>query len=85
MSYERRSIRPGRRQEYEALITVKLNGRNTGFEASPTVTALLDSLNISAQQVAVAVNGEVLPRDRWAMTEIRDGDAVEIVRAVGGG
>lgn len=71
--------------EYWTLITVKLNGRNTGFRGSPTVIALLDSLNISAQQVAVAVNGEVLPRDAWARTEIRDGDAVEIVRAVGGG
>ena len=70
---------------YAALITVKLNGKNTGFQGSPTVTALLDSLNINAQQIAVAVNGEVLPRDAWARTEIRDGDAVEIVRAVGGG
>ena len=71
--------------EIRALITVKLNGKNTGFQGSPTVIALLDSLNINAQQVAVAVNGEVLPRDAWASTEIRDGDAVEIVRAVGGG
>ena len=64
---------------------MQLNGKNTGFQGLTTVAALLDSLNISAQQVAVAVNGEVLPRDAWARTEIRDGDAVEIVRAVGGG
>jgi thiamine biosynthesis protein ThiS len=68
-----------------ALITIKVNGKNTMFEGSPTVTALLDSLNINAQQVAVAISGEVLPRDSWATTEVRDGDAVEIVRAVGGG
>jgi sulfur carrier protein len=68
-----------------ALVSIKLNGKNTGFQGSPTVTALLDSLNINAQQVAVAINGEVLPRDAWARTELRDGDAVEIVRAVGGG
>jgi len=67
------------------LITVKLNGKDTGFQGSPTVTSLLDSLNINAQQVAVAVNSEVVPRETWARTEIRDGDAVEIVRAVGGG
>jgi sulfur carrier protein len=71
--------------EYGAVITVKLNGKNKAFQGSPTVTALLHSLNISASQVAVAVNGEVLPRDTWAMTELRDGDSVEIVRAVGGG
>ena len=67
------------------MITVKLNGKNTGFQGSPTVTSLLDSLNINALQVAVAINGEVLPRGAWARTEIRDGDTVEIVRAVGGG
>ena len=68
-----------------ALVSIKLNGKNTEFQGSPTVTALLDSLNINPQQVAVAVNGDVLPRDAWATTALRDGDSVEIVRAVGGG
>jgi thiamine biosynthesis protein ThiS len=67
------------------VITVKLNGKNKTFQGSPTVTSLLHSLNISAPQVAVAVNGEVLPRDTWAKTELRDGESVDIVRAVGGG
>ena len=49
------------------------------------MSGLLDCLNINAPQVAVAINGEVLPRDSWAQTEIRPGDTVEIVRAVGGG
>jgi sulfur carrier protein len=67
------------------VITVKLNGKKTTFSGALTVTGLLHSLNINAQQIAVATNGEVLPRDAWATTEIRDGDSVEIVRAVGGG
>jgi sulfur carrier protein len=67
------------------LVSIKVNGKNTRFQGVPTVTSLLDSLNINAQQVAVAVNGEVLSRDAWAQTELRDGDAIEIVRAVGGG
>ena len=37
------------------MITIKLNGKNTEFAASITVSALLDCLNISAQQVAVPV------------------------------
>ncbi|TMF03114.1 MAG: sulfur carrier protein ThiS, partial [Chloroflexi bacterium] len=40
---------------------------------------------INAPQVAVAINGEVLPRDSWSQTEVRAGDTVEVVRAVGGG
>jgi sulfur carrier protein len=35
--------------------------------------------------VAVAVNGEVVPRSERASRPLRDGDKVEIIRAVGGG
>ena len=67
------------------MIRVTLNGKNTEIQGSLTVSALLDSLNINAQQVAVAINGEVLPRDLWAEAEIQAGDTIEIVRAAGGG
>jgi sulfur carrier protein len=67
------------------LIVIELNGKKAEVQASQSVSGLLDCLNINAPQVAVAINGEVVPRDQWAQTEIRAGDAVEIVRAVGGG
>lgn len=35
--------------------------------------------------VAVAVNAEVVPRNRWAEVTIHDGDDVEILTAVQGG
>lgn len=38
-----------------------------------------------ASGIAVAVNGEVLPRVRWSVTLLADGDVVEIVTAVQGG
>jgi len=67
------------------LIDIKVNGKNIAIESSQSVYHLLDCLNINAPQVAVAINGEVLPRDSWSQTEVRAGDTVEIVRAVGGG
>jgi sulfur carrier protein len=67
------------------LIAIKLNGKKTEIQGSQSVSGLLDCLNINAPQVAVAINGEVLSRDSWSQTEIRAGDTVEIVRAVGGG
>ena len=67
------------------MIAIKLNGKKTEIEGSQSVSGLLDCLNINAPQVAVAINGEVVPRGTWAQTEIRAGDSVEIVRAVGGG
>ena len=67
------------------MIAIKLNGKKTEIQGSLSVFGLLDCLNINAPHVAVAINGEVLPRGSWAQTEIRAGDSVEIVRAVGGG
>ncbi|KQT11685.1 thiamine biosynthesis protein ThiS [Methylobacterium sp. Leaf399] len=39
----------------------------------------------SAQGVAIALNGRVVPRRDWERTPLGDGDRVEIVRAMQGG
>ena len=67
------------------MITVTVNGKPRELEGSLGVTALLKILDINPKQVAVAVNGEVVPRSEWPRAAVGDGDAVEIVRAVGGG
>ncbi len=67
------------------MITISLNGKPRQLERAATVAALLQVLDINPQRVAVALNGEVVPRDRWAEATIADGDTVEVVRAVGGG
>lgn len=67
------------------MVVIRLNGKSHDLQARTNVTGLLASLNINPRQVAVAVNGEVVPRDTWADAKVGEGDAVEIVRAVGGG
>jgi sulfur carrier protein len=67
------------------VITITLNGRAQAIEPPENITALLQSLNVNPKQVAVAVNGEVVRRTDWPITTVTEGDAVEIVRAVGGG
>jgi sulfur carrier protein len=64
---------------------ITLNGRPHDLEGSDTIIKFLESLGINPRQVAVAINGEVVPRDAWPQTKISEGDTVEIVRAVGGG
>ncbi|MDR7037874.1 sulfur carrier protein [Methylobacterium sp. BE186] len=39
----------------------------------------------SPQGIAIALNGRVVRRKDWAETPIREGDRVEIVRAMQGG
>ncbi len=67
------------------MISVTVNSKPRQLEGPLSVTAFLKVIDISARQVAVALNGEVVPRGDWARVTIGDGDAVEVVRAVGGG
>lgn len=63
-----------------------LNGEQKPY-VQQTVYELLQSNGIDPEKhgVAVAVNGEVLPRTSWKTTVINPGDRVEIVTAVAGG
>ena len=67
-------------------MNVTVNG--TARETTPgsTVDDVVRELSPGTDRgLAVAVNGEVVPRYRWPVTPLRDGDAVEILTAVQGG
>jgi sulfur carrier protein len=40
---------------------------------------------MKADRLAVELNHELVPRDRWGATELSEGDKLEIVHFVGGG
>jgi thiamine biosynthesis protein ThiS len=50
-----------------------------------TLAALIESLNMKPDRVAVELNRDIVPRDRWPETLLKDGDRLEIVHFVGGG
>jgi sulfur carrier protein len=54
---------------------------------APSVTALLERLGLGAapRGVAVALDGEVLPRATWGAQTLQDGARVEVVGAIQGG
>ncbi len=64
---------------------IHVNGQSMALGHPLTVAALLADSGHAGKRVAVELNGEVVPRSRHADTELRDGDRVEIVVAVGGG
>jgi sulfur carrier protein len=59
----------------------------TPFDPAPgtTVADLVARWCPSPRGVAVAVDGEVVPRSTWSTTPVRPGDTVEIVTAAAGG
>lgn len=53
--------------------------------SSQTLSALVAELGMKPDRVAIELNREIVPRDRWLQTELKNGDQLEIVHFVGGG
>jgi sulfur carrier protein len=78
-------------------MNITLNGAERAIDDGASVTTLValvtgKSLGSDGQAsdgqklgVAVARNSEVVPRSRWSLTALADGDEVELVTAVQGG
>jgi len=65
---------------------IRINGERKSLDVS-TVDELLraEAVDPAARFVAVAINGEVIPRGRWDSERVKDGDDIEIVRPAPGG
>jgi sulfur carrier protein len=66
-------------------VTVQVHGRALELRPGATVRELLRALARGEEGVAVAVNLQVVPRTRFAEHELKEGDRVDLVTAVGGG
>jgi sulfur carrier protein len=55
-----------------------------GTDAMPLFD-LLTAFEVNPKLVAVAINGDVIPKSEFASARVHEGDALEIVRMVGGG
>jgi sulfur carrier protein len=68
------------------ITTIRVNGTEEPLVVS-TLAALLQekAVDVGQKGIAVALNGQVVPRADWPATQLRPGDSVEIVRARQGG
>ncbi|MBM0278057.1 sulfur carrier protein ThiS [Micromonospora tarensis] len=64
-------------------LTVNGAGRSVATDLS--VADLVSDIVAHPRGVAVAVNGEVVPRADWPARVLRDGDRVEVLTAAQGG
>ncbi|MDG9678626.1 sulfur carrier protein ThiS [Micromonospora sp. DH14] len=62
-----------------------VNGAGRSVPAGASVADLVDDIVPHPRGVAVAVNGEVVPRTGWPARTLRDGDRVEVLTAAQGG
>ncbi|HEX3376415.1 MAG TPA: sulfur carrier protein ThiS [Candidatus Acidoferrales bacterium] len=66
-------------------MNLTINGEGRYFDSVSTISGLLTQLGMKPDRVAVELNRELVPRDRWPSTPVSHGDKLEIVHFVGGG
>ncbi len=64
---------------------MKVNGERFEFREGMTVSNLIAEMGFSEAMVAVELNLDILPRDSFSDTVLKESDCLEVVRFVGGG
>lgn len=64
---------------------VFVNGDLRDSSDSETVEMLVEAVTDSPRGIAVALNGEVVPRSEWGTTTLLEHDRVEVLGATQGG
>src|SRR2546428_234631 len=64
---------------------IHVNGERRELKDESQLSDLLQELSLAPERVAVELNHEVVRRNDWPNTILKEGDRVEIVHFVGGG
>lgn len=64
---------------------IAVNGEARRLDRMLTVTELLVELGLEPKKIAVERNLEIVPKSRFDVERLADGDRIEIVQFVGGG
>jgi sulfur carrier protein len=66
---------------------IRLNGQESEVQPGETIAAVLRRLDLSpeARGIAVAVDGEVVPRAGWETYVVSDSARIEVLTAIQGG
>jgi len=66
-------------------VRVYVNGEPREFSSPLSLAQLIEELDLPPARIAVELNRDVVRRNDWSTTELRDDDRIEIVHFVGGG
>jgi len=62
-----------------------INGEDREFNSPLSLSSLVEQLGMKSDRVAIELNRDIVARERWAETNLAEGDRLEIVHFVGGG
>lgn len=66
-------------------IEITINGDTHQVNQGARITDLIKQLELTPERLAIELNLSILPRAKWAETELKPGDKLEVVHFVGGG
>ena len=66
-------------------MNVRVNGERRELDEGTSVDEIVRGITEAERGVAVAVDGEVIPRAEWAERRISEGERVEALSAMQGG
>lgn len=64
---------------------IRLNGKSREVTDGTTISRLLEELKLQPLRVAVQVNLDIIPRERYNEAVLRPADTVEILTFMAGG
>jgi sulfur carrier protein len=64
---------------------VILNGEDRELPEGMTVLDVVQQLGFATERLAVELNRQIVKREQWATSTLKQGDRMEVVRFVGGG
>lgn len=65
--------------------SIMLNGQSKEVPQGTHLAELINSLGLGERRIAVEVNQEIVPRSQHGACQLKDGDQIEVVHAIGGG
>lgn len=67
------------------MITLQVNGKPRDIDEGLSLQSYLATIDVNMRFIAVGYNGQVIRKEDFEKVQLNPGDALEIVRPVGGG
>jgi len=64
---------------------ITVNQKLLVFDDKISLEGLLENLAVTKKYMAVEINGIIIPKSEYTKYQLKDGDVVEVINAVGGG
>lgn len=67
------------------MIDITVNSKKHSVQENTSVVTLLEELIVSSDGIAIAINQEIISREDWQITTVKNNDTILIIQATQGG